>query len=259
MQGMKMWWQILLVVASTLGTSCLASGQTNGQSLQSYVGETLILRFFGGQEEVQVRKGDLGNWRRGCDAAVKVKRAVFEHKRLRFQFQTLGGVGLPGKATICAENSADTRVEISKFKGTESAQELKEYVDQFLQTPEAYLADHGIALEPPNPAGDAVVIDTREPGVTGPKPLSRVNPIYPFPLRSHPVEGHVSLRMEIGTDGAVHEYRMLESTNSLFAEAVLAVLPILRFRPAHREGKAVRTPFQFEMHFLLNPYVMIPK
>lgn len=78
-------------------------------------------------------------------------------------------------------------------------------------------------------------------------------PRYPDALRSRGLEGGARVRFVVGTDGRVElaSIEVLESTHPLFAEAVRAALPKLRFRPA-RVGRGtvrqwVELPFGFRL------------
>jgi periplasmic protein TonB len=78
-------------------------------------------------------------------------------------------------------------------------------------------------------------------------------PRYPDALRSSGVEGEVQAQFVVNEDGRVEagSFKVLKATNELFASAVRAALPQMRFYPAEVGGKHVRQlvqqPFVFKL------------
>lgn len=78
-------------------------------------------------------------------------------------------------------------------------------------------------------------------------------PRYPDQLRAAGVTGRVIVRLVVDTAGRVEPGSVMirESSHDLFAEAVRAVLPSLRFVPAEAGGRKVRMlvdlPFEFRL------------
>lgn len=73
-----------------------------------------------------------------------------------------------------------------------------------------------------------------------PRYLNDFQPDYPRALEKDQVEGLVRLKVLIGRDGRVRQVQILNSTNSLFAQAAeRQALKAWRFRPATRGGEAV--------------------
>jgi TonB family protein len=81
-----------------------------------------------------------------------------------------------------------------------------------------------------------------------------VEPPYPALLRSSGVTGRVRVHLVVDTLGRVdiNSVRVRESSHELFTEAVLSVLPKLRFRQALIDGRPVpqlvELPFEFSLH-----------
>ena len=79
-------------------------------------------------------------------------------------------------------------------------------------------------------------------------------PPYPALLRSSGVTGRVRVQLVVDTLGRVdvNSVRVRESSHELFTEAVLSVLPKLRFRQALIDGRPVpqlvELPFEFSLH-----------
>lgn len=77
------------------------------------------------------------------------------------------------------------------------------------------------------------------------------HPRYPADLREAGISGQVLAEFVVGTDGRVdtRTFRVMESDNEGFTEAVRSALPRMRFVPAEVGGVAVRQlvqqPFVF--------------
>jgi len=80
------------------------------------------------------------------------------------------------------------------------------------------------------------------------------SPLYPDALRSASVEGDVQAQFVVNEDGniEVSTFKILKATNDLFAGAVRAALPSMRFRPAEARGKHVRQLVQQAFQFKLD-------
>lgn len=79
-------------------------------------------------------------------------------------------------------------------------------------------------------------------------------PQYPEILRSAGVEGEVEAQFVVDTNGRadVGSFKILRSTNDLFASAVRSVLPHLRFLPAEVGGRKVRQLVQLPFSFSIS-------
>lgn len=84
--------------------------------------------------------------------------------------------------------------------------------------------------------------------------LAPPRPRYPDQLRSAGVTGRVVVRLVVDTSGRVEPTSVVirEASHDLFAHAVRAVLPGLRFVPAEVGGRKVRMlvdlPFEFRLY-----------
>jgi len=78
-------------------------------------------------------------------------------------------------------------------------------------------------------------------------------PRYPDPLRSSGVEGEVQAQFVVNEDGRAESssFKVLKATNELFASAVRAALPQMRFYAAevggHKVRQLVQQSFQFKL------------
>jgi protein TonB len=84
--------------------------------------------------------------------------------------------------------------------------------------------------------------------------VSPLRPQYPERLRAAGVTGRVVVRLVVDTLGRVEpaSVAIRESAHDLFAQAVRAVIPSLRFVPAEAGGRRVRMLVDLPFEFRLN-------
>ena len=89
----------------------------------------------------------------------------------------------------------------------------------------------------------------RVPHVVGTPP----SPAFPFAMRDRGIGGRVAIQFVIDTLGRaeMHGLRVVEASDSLFAQSVRAVLPRYRFTPGEVRGQKVRTLVQLPFDFTL--------
>ena len=89
----------------------------------------------------------------------------------------------------------------------------------------------------------------RAPRIVG----NPVAPAFPSFLRERGVGGRVAIQFVVDTLGRaeMHGLRVVEATDSLFAQSVRAVLPRYRFTPGEVRGQKVRTLVQLPFDFTL--------
>lgn len=80
-----------------------------------------------------------------------------------------------------------------------------------------------------------------------------VNPTYPTALRAAGVEGEIRLQFIVDTAGRVEprSLKVTHSTNELFSDAALEVVPRMTFHPAEIRGRKVRQLVELPFAFLL--------
>lgn len=96
--------------------------------------------------------------------------------------------------------------------------------------------DRGPVIPPATPDPPA---RPRDPVTVNAEFASRASlqPIYPQAMRRAGIEGRVTVRVQIGTDGRVLAIERVEATNDAFFEATRRqALARWRFRPATRDG-----------------------
>lgn len=107
------------------------------------------------------------------------------------------------------------------------------------------LVDSVTNAAPTLPPGDSTLelsaVETPPELLNRDEVASEISRNHPPLLRDAGVTGTVTLRMRIGSDGAVdpETVEVLESTHDAFAEAASRVAEQLRFRPATVSGKPV--------------------
>jgi protein TonB len=91
-----------------------------------------------------------------------------------------------------------------------------------------------------------------EDGVSAPARLSRGDaPRYPESARRQGVEADVPLEIVVSSAGVVEEARALSRPGYGLDEAAIAAVKRYRFRPAVRDGSAVRVRMRWVMQFRL--------
>jgi len=91
-----------------------------------------------------------------------------------------------------------------------------------------------------------------EDAVSGPARLSRGDaPRYPESARRQGVEADVPLEIVVSSAGVVEEARALSRPGYGLDEAAIAAVKRYRFRPAMRDGSAVRVRMRWVMQFRL--------
>jgi len=88
-------------------------------------------------------------------------------------------------------------------------------------------------------------------GMTAPKILNRVEPLYPEIARRLHKQGVVVIEAEIGRDGLVRSARAVSALGFGFEEAALAALPTWVFQPATLHGRPQAVFYRLSVAFKL--------
>jgi periplasmic protein TonB len=116
------------------------------------------------------------------------------------------------------------------------------------------------ALPPRPPDPPKPVITTRTSETPKPRritevqmaePIQRVNPVYPPLARQMRISGKVELQGVLGTDGRIHELKVISGHPFLVKAAVDAVLQWV-YRPTILNGQAVEVQAPITVNFILN-------
>jgi periplasmic protein TonB len=77
------------------------------------------------------------------------------------------------------------------------------------------------------------------------------SPAYPEQARKQKLEGTVTVRVMVNTDGLVEDAVVLRSSDPIFNEAAIEAAKQMLFRPGRLEGKAVRCAVAIPIQFVL--------
>jgi len=88
-------------------------------------------------------------------------------------------------------------------------------------------------------------------GVSAPVAIYKVEPDYSDEARKAKLQGAVILEGIVGTDGNVYEIKIVQALGLGLDEKAVEAVKNWRFQPGMKEGKAVATRVEFEIHFRL--------
>lgn len=234
-----------------------ARAQTPEEVLKTYVGQSLLLREHGSQNEtVKLKKENVGTYRGQCDDAVQVRGAQFAKGASEFKIEVIGFVVRIGASQLtCQHPSSETnKVVIEGFTGQESPSDLQAVIGQVLLTPEAYLTSYSVPLVPSIDDPETPLVPTPEPdGYSRPRLLLMVNPTYPADLRQSGIGGAVKINVIIGRDGRLYKPTIVTGTGTSFDQFLVRVLPFWRYEPARLKDAPVATRTTVGTSFTLRP------
>ena len=204
--------------------------------VKGFVGQTLVLRHRGDAKTIGVKRAEVGSLTGECDVVVAVRAGAFERGTARLTLHTVGRPRVPRRGARqerCGDDRPEIVLAVSGFEPGASAADLEGVLGQVLQTPEAYLGARGLAFD--LPAGSAPEKPTPEALVTA-RPERRLwtEAVYQDPARRVRHEGTVELEAVVGTDGRLHDVRLLTTLSLEHEESVRRVLPLWRFEPGRR-------------------------
>jgi TonB family protein len=212
----------------------------------SLVNQKLILRHAPAVVEMKLKTSQLASLAGECDLAVQVRKAKWSHGKLSLLLDTIG----EPSPLHCRQISSPYELEVSGFKHDESSETVAASLRLVLQTPEEYLAAKGIMFNrPPGPDDESPV--NAGAGVTPAKALLSVNSEFSDEARRAKFQGSVVVAFVVGTDGRIHQARVVRGGDMGLGEACLRVLPLWRFEPARQADKLVASQSHLEMTFHL--------
>lgn len=231
--------------------------QTSDEVLKSYVGQKLILRRFGKKRKVNIDAKNLSKRGGGCDVAVEVREAEFIEGKPRLRLEHIGDPMIPSKKVrSCGTQPVQTVLTVSGVREQDPANALLEMLAQIIQTPEAYLIANGVNLRSHAAQIGAPVVElpnssNTPPGVTAARPVLIVYASYSDEARQKRARGTVKLAIDVGTNGVIRTARILEGVDPSLDRQALRVLPLWRFQPGLKDGKAVIVRTEIETIFRL--------
>ena len=251
-----------LAVVLTTGAGCKSAAPKGPQAaaparpdpLSGYVGRTVIVRHVGDLPKALIKRAEIASARGECDVVAEVRQARFDAGAAVFTVHPVGRPRLASRGAHqerCGHDQEQVVVTVSGFDPAATTADLEGPLGQVLQTPEAYLKDHGVAFDlaagkaPGEPTADHFV-------TTQPKRLLWIDTIRRDPSGKVSHEGEVDIEGVVGADGRIYDARLLTMINSEDEQRVRALLPFWRFDPGLRGGD--RVPVKVKEHMVFRIY-----
>jgi hypothetical protein len=219
--------------------------------LAGYVGRTLILRHVGDAPRSTLKVAELASARGECDVVALVRQARFDRGSAVL---TLDPVGRPrlakrgARQERCGPDQEQVLLTVSGFDAAASTADIEGPLGGILQTPEAYLAGHGVTFD--IAAGKPPAEPTPEHFITTrPVRLLWVDTIRRDPGRHIHHEGEVEIEGVVGADGRIYDSRLLTTIGSEDEQRVRALLPLWRFEPGYKGGDRIPVKVRERMVF----------
>jgi hypothetical protein len=208
--------------------------------LRAYVGDVRLLRAKADEARVKVdpKRALTGS----CDMAVRVRAARFDKEGALFSLETIGRPRLAVGEGRCRNIQPGIQLLFAGLSARSA--DLVPRIDAVLQTPEAYLAAHGVKFDRPAAALPRDVASPDAAGRPAEAVLGRKVTAWPKVLLSvhpavHDLSGRVRQESEldfdavVGTDGRLHDPVVGTGLNPAHKEAVMVALSRWRYEPAH--------------------------
>ena len=234
------------IAALLLGVIAFA-WQDYMQQLNSFVGQRLILRSFGNEQEVSVKRSDLNRPAGACDKAVEILKATQDKNKIVFRLEQIGDIRVGG-ASRCTRGWSQTTFTITDL-GNVSPQVLTSELQDVFLTPEAYLARNGHAFNF-QPSEELGPVTKPGGGVTAPNVVLNITPTFTEEARKNRIpDSRVALEIVVGPDGRIHSSNIVNGPGFGLNEQALRVLPLWRFQPARQGDKPVAVQVHVEFTF----------
>jgi len=222
--------------------------QSTQEYLKHLIGQRLILRHYAGTSNPKVKEKDLGSKKGGCDAAVEVVGVTFEGSSLQLHLRNIGTPTIGHKNKGCAIELPDLySFKVTDFDLDQPRDEAENAIGYLLQTPEAYLTAYGIAWNLPPSSENESAVDFPHPGLTAPEALLSVQPLYSEENRKAHIQGTVSIKCVIGTDGLIHAPVIEKGLTKELNQLALDATTFWRLRPVSDGSRAVAAKVSVEI------------
>jgi hypothetical protein len=248
-----------LAVVATAGPGCKsaapqappAAAPSRPDPLAGYVGRTVFVRHVGDQPRATIKRAEIASARGDCDVVAEVRQARFDGGAAVVTVHPVGRPRLAKRGARqerCGDDQEQVVVTVSGFDPAAPIADIEGPLGQVLQTPEAYLKDHGVAFDlaagkpPGEPTAEHFV-------TTRPARLLWVDSIRRDPAGKVSHEGELEIEGVVGTDGRIYGARLLTVINSEDEQRVRALLPLWRFEPGLRGGDRVPVKVRERMVF----------
>jgi hypothetical protein len=193
--------------------------------------KTVIFTHCGDTEVAEIRKNQLQNPRGNCDVPVMVEEARFDRTKISMRLREIGHPGIRGKTSYCHRSVDEVHLSVSGFGKQDPQEEIETALRQLLQTPEAYLAAHGIhfGLPASNLKDEVQKVTERHPKVTSPELLLSAEASFTAAARGRGAQDTVRCKLIVGTDGRVYEPHIEVPLDPELDNRVLANMLLWRF------------------------------
>lgn len=251
------WWASSLVLAGAAAACRTGAAPKPGAPspaspdfIRASVGQTAILRYRGDERRWSLDRKSVERQSGACDVAVEVKDAALQKGVLQIRLEYLGQPRVEGKRGDCRRQVPEIELRITGFRPDEPAEAVAPVVGRLLQSPEAWLAAHGIRFDLPPAAEPSLVADRSPVGKEAemrlarevtrwPRTLLSVEPAYADPARKVRHEGEIEIAAIVGPDGRLHDARVLTPLDEAHGRQVRRSFPLWRFEPARRGSSPV--------------------
>jgi hypothetical protein len=252
---------IALTVVLATGAGCRSGAQKGGPTaprppvdvLKSFIGQDRVLRYYGKEKSVSLKKKDVARQGGDCDVAVHVADGAFENGRVRLSLEVLGEPnvsGRPRRKERCRTAAPTLSLTVSDFQSQDPPEEVAARVSLVLPAPEAYLAAYGIRFDRPA-VGEETAVASKEPDAseserrlgrsvtTWPKVLLSVEPVLRDPNRKIHQQGEVEFVAVVGSDGRLRSPVLKTGLEERHEAVVKRALAAWRLDPARQGDKPV--------------------
>jgi TonB family protein len=90
-----------------------------------------------------------------------------------------------------------------------------------------------------------------EPGLSGPKVVNRVEPMYTQEAKDGKIQGTVAVGLEVNAEGKAQNLYIIRSLDKGLDENAIAAIKQWTFQPAEKDGKPVTVVATIEVNFRL--------
>jgi TonB family protein len=241
---------ILCIAFLLSGASTIFGQEEFNHELKTYINQKFILRSYGNLNKLTLKKTHSTWPAGGCDIAVEVIKAKFNINKIDFLLEKIGRTFAGGSFNCSSGWPPELTLTITELDDI-SPQGLDSAVQNILMTPEAYLSSIGrpFKSEQLTEAEAETKAIAGANGVTNPKVILQVLPLYTEAARKARIENKAIVSTTVGKDGKAHSPTIIINPGVGLGEQALRVLSLWRFEPGRLEDKSVDVLTHLEFSF----------
>ncbi len=255
------WAAAALAVLLAAGAGCRAGAPKAGPGaprapvdvLKPFRGQDRILRYYGREKSVSLKKKDVARKGGDCDVSVHVTEGTFESGRARLVLDVMGEprvAGQPRRKERCRTAASSLTLTVSDFQAQDPPEEIAARISAVLPAPEAYLGVYGIRFDHPA-VGEETTVASQESDsndaerrvarlvTTWPKVLLSVDPVVRDPNRQTHQQSEVEFVAVVGSDGRLRNPVVKGGLSEGHETLVKRALGGWRLDPARQGDKPV--------------------